>query len=247
MSTSSCRLADRTALVTGGGNGIGEAIAMLFAREGAKVAVADIDEQAATETIKALPTDGIAINMDVSSKEEVAKGLEKAIDHLGHLDILVNNAGIVTFANFEDCSEELWDRTLDINLKGTFLCSQAVLPHMKQRGSGIIINLSSVAAKTGGVAAAPPYGAAKAGISALTLHLARAMAPNGIRVNAIAPGVIDTAMTASPAHDEVKAQIPLGKTGQPEDIANCALFLASDEARHITGEIIDVNGGLLMD
>jgi 3-oxoacyl-[acyl-carrier protein] reductase len=132
-------------------------------------------------------------------------------------------------------------------MKGPFLCAQAVLGHMKSRRSGCIINMSSLAAKTGGVAAGPPYAASKAGVSAMTIGLARAVAAHGIRVNAIAPGVIDTQMTASPAHDPVKAQIPLGSVGQPEDVANCALFLASEEARHITGEIIDVNGGLFMD
>ena len=132
-------------------------------------------------------------------------------------------------------------------MKGTFLCSQAVLPHMKARGQGALINMTSLAAKTGGVAAGPPYAASKAGVSALTIGLARAVAAHGIRVNAIAPGVIETAMTDSAEHAPLKAQIPIGHTGQPEDVANCALFLASDEARHITGEIIDVNGGLFMD
>jgi 3-oxoacyl-[acyl-carrier protein] reductase len=241
------RLEGKTAIITGAGSGIGRAIAEVFAREGARIAVADIDTESAQETVLALDSKGLVISMDVASKASVQIGVDKAISHFGQVDILVNNAGCLTFSTFEDCSEEVWDRTLDVNLKGTFLCTQAVLPHMKERGSGVIINLSSLAAKTGGLVSGPAYAASKAGISALTLGLARAMAPHGIRAVAIAPGVIDTPMTANSDHESVKAQIPLGQIGQPEDVANCALFLASDEARHITGEIVDVNGGLFMD
>ncbi len=123
------------------------------------------------------------------------------------------------------------------------------MPHMQDRGKGVIINMSSLAAKNGGIAAGPPYSAAKAGVSNLTVHLARILAPHGVRVNAIAPGVIDTQMTRglSPDHAALAQQIPLGSKGHPEDVARCALFLASDDATHITGEIVDVNGGLHMD
>ncbi len=241
------RLFGKTALITGAGRGIGRAIAETMASQGARVAVTDTDIEAARHVAQALPTRGVAFAMDVTSIGQVRNTVEQTVDELGQLDILVNNAGYVTFSTFEDCSEALWDRIVDINMKGPFLCAQAVLGHMKSRRSGCIINMSSLAAKTGGVAAGPPYAASKAGVSAMTIGLARAVAAHGIRVNAIAPGVIDTQMTASPAHDPVKAQIPLGSVGQPEDVANCALFLASEEARHITGEIIDVNGGLFMD
>jgi NAD(P)-dependent dehydrogenase (short-subunit alcohol dehydrogenase family) len=241
------RLRGKTALITGAGRGIGRAIAELFSHEGARVAISDIDVEMAREAVSTLPGEALALQMDVTSIEQVRNGVDQTIAHFDQLDILVNNAGYVTFSTFEDCSEETWNRIIDINLKGTFLCAQAVLTHMKTRRSGVIISMSSLAAKTGGLAAGPPYAAAKAGVSALTIGLARAMAPHGIRAVAISPGVIDTAMTATPAHDQVKAQIPLGEVGQPVDIANCALFLASDEARHITGEIIDVNGGLFMD
>jgi len=241
------RLHGKTALITGAGRGIGAAIAQVFAREGARVAAADIDGTAAEKIVSALPTSGLALGMDITAHQAVRDGVEQTIAHFGQLDILINNAGYVTFSTFEDCSEEVWDRIIDINLKGTFLCAQAVLTHMKARKTGVIISMSSLAAKTGGVAAGPPYAAAKAGVSALTINLARTMAPHGVRANAISPGVIDTAMTSSPAHDPVKAQIPLGQVGLPEDVANCALFLASDEAKHITGEIVDVNGGLFMD
>ena len=244
------RLRAKTALVTGGGRGIGEAICRAFAAQGARVAVADIDSVAADTTVGDLPGDeGLAVEMDVASTDSVRKGVERAISCFGHLDILVNNAGFVTYTTVDDCSEEVWDRIFAVNLKGTFFCAQAAAGHMKDRGSGTIINMSSLAAKNGGLAAGPPYAAAKAGVLTLTITLARALAPHGIRVNGIAPGIIDTQMTRglSPDHAELARQIPLGEKGTPEDVAHCALFLASEEARHITGEIIDVNGGLFMD
>ena len=244
------RLRAKTALVTGGGRGIGEAICRAFAAQGARVAVADIAPAAADATVGDLPGDeGLAVEMDVASTDSVRKGVERASSCFGHLDILVNNAGFVTYTTVDDCSEEVWDRIFAVNLKGTFFCAQAAAGHMKDRGSGTIINMSSLAAKNGGLAAGPPYAAAKAGILTLTITLARALAPHGIRVNGIAPGIIDTQMTRglSPDHAELARQIPLGEKGTPEDVAHCALFLASEEARHITGEIIDVNGGLFMD
>ena len=241
------KLANKTALVTGGGRGIGEAICNTFAREGARVAVADIDLGTARETAASLPTSSLALEIDVSSKDQVQAGVAHTLEQFGHLDILVNNAGYVAFCTFEDCSEELWQRTIDINLKGTFLCIQAVVAHMKERGTGNIISMTSLAAKAGGLAVGPPYAAAKAGILSMIIGLARSCAPHKVRVNAIAPGVIDTAMTSGPQHAHLVDQIPLGEKGTPDDVANCALFLASEDSRHITGEIIDVNGGLWMD
>jgi NAD(P)-dependent dehydrogenase (short-subunit alcohol dehydrogenase family) len=241
------KLQHKTALITGAGRGIGRAIAECFAREGARVAVADIDSSTARATATAIGPEALGLAMDVSSKAAVLAGTAQVFDEFGQLDILVNNAGYLVYTTFESCSEENWDRIVDVNMKGPFLCAQAVIPHMKARRQGVIINMTSLAAKTGGLAAGPPYAAAKAGVHTLTIGLARALAPDQIRVNAIAPGVIDTAMTSAPEHDQLKASIPLGCPGQPEDVANCALFLASDDARHITGETIDVNGGLYMD
>ena len=241
------KLQHKTALITGAGRGIGRAIAERFAREGARVAVADIDPNTANATATAIGPEALGLAMDVSSKAAVLAGTAQVLDEFGQLDILVNNAGYLVYTTFESCSEENWDRIVDINMKGPFLCAQAVIPHMKARRQGAIINMTSLAAKTGGLAAGPPYAAAKAGVLTLTIGLARALAPDQIRVNAIAPGVIDTAMTSAPEHDQLKASIPLGRPGQPEDVASCALFLASDDARHITGETIDVNGGLYMD
>ena len=241
------KLQHKTALITGAGRGIGRAIAERFACEGARVAVADIDPNAASAASAAIGSDALGLAMDVSSKAAVLAGTAQVLDQFGQIDILVNNAGYLVYTTFESCSEENWDRIVDVNMKGPFLCAQAVIPHMKTRRQGVIINMTSLAAKTGGLAAGPPYAAAKAGVHTLTIGLARALAPDQIRVNAIAPGVIDTAMTAAPEHDQLKASIPLGCPGQPEDVASCALFLASDDARHITGETIDVNGGLYMD
>lgn len=239
------KLQHKTALITGAGRGIGRAIAECFAREGACVAIADMDPDAARATAAAIGA--LGLEMDVSSKASVCAGTRRVLDEFGSIDILVNNAGYLVYTTFESCSEADWDRMVDVNMKGPFLCAQAVIPSMKARRQGVIVNMTSLAAKTGGLAAGPPYAAAKAGVLTLTIGLARALAPSGIRVNAIAPGVIDTAMTAAPEHDQLKASIPLGGAGQPEDVAHCALFLASDDARHITGETIDVNGGLYMD
>ncbi len=243
------RLTGRTALITGGGRGIGAAICECFAAEGARIAVADIDADTAAETASRLPGEAISLTMDVGDVDACRTGVHQVIDEFGHLDILVNNAGFLIFTTAFDCDQQTWDRLLAVNLRGPFFCAQAALPHMRERGQGVIINMSSLAAKSGGVAAGPPYAAAKAGISTLTVHLARTMAPHGVRVNAIAPGVIDTQMTRglSPEHAALAQQIPLGSKGKPEDVARCALFLASDDAAHITGEIVDVNGGLHMD
>jgi 3-oxoacyl-[acyl-carrier protein] reductase len=246
--TSSGKLAGEAAWVTGAGRGIGRAIAQAFHDQGAMVVVADIDPESAHRAATDLAPGCLPLVMDVSSKASVDDGFENAIAHFGHLDILVNCAGVLNYTTWEDCTEEEWDRVVDTNMKGTFLCCQAVLEHMKERRHGTIINMSSIAAKTGGVTVGPHYAGSKGGISAMTLGLAAHLAPHGVRVNGIAPGVIDTPMTDIPELQGYADRIPLGGTkGRPEDIANCALFLASEDARHITGEIIDVNGGLYMD
>jgi NAD(P)-dependent dehydrogenase (short-subunit alcohol dehydrogenase family) len=243
------RLAGRTALVTGGARGIGAAICHCFAQEGARVAVADIDADGAADTAQYLAGQSLSLALDVADVNACKSGVEDVINHFGHLDILINNAGFLVFTTVHDCDVATWDQLMAVNLRGPFFCAQAALPHMQERGKGVMINMSSLAAKNGGVAAGPPYAAAKAGVSNLTIHLARAMAPYGVRVNAIAPGIIDTDMTRglSPEHAALAQQIPLGSKGQPDDVARCALFLASDDAAHITGEIVDVNGGLHMD
>lgn len=243
------RLAGRTALVTGGARGIGRAICERFAAEGARVAVADLDGGGAARAAAQIGGGAMAVQMDVADVTASRRGIGEVLAALGHLDVLVNNAGFLRYTTAFDCTEADWDRMVDVNMKGPFFCAQAVLPHMRDRARGVILNMSSLAAKTGGVAAGPPYGAAKAGVTALTIHLARVMAPYGVRVNGLAPGVIDTDMTRglSADHAELARQIPLGEKGRPQDVADCALFLVSDEARHITGEVVAVNGGLFMD
>ena len=242
-------LKDRTAIVTGGGQGIGRAICGIFAEEGASVVVADIDESNARETARQLNRSGHrarAVRADVSVGAEINALVDGTLRDLGRVDILVNNAGLAVFRSVEACTEEEWDRVMAVNLKGPFLLAKAVMPAMKAQKAGAVINLASVAGKTGGVVSGAPYSVSKAGIECLTKSLARELAPHGVRVNAIAPGIIDTALTANHDQSFVDA-IPLGGKGEPRDVAEAALFLASDRSKHITGEILDVNGGLLMD
>ena len=241
------KLEGKTALITGAGRGIGRSIAKTFANHGALISVTDVNESTALKTAQEIGGQVMGLGLDVSDSESVQFGIKQSIDHWGHLDILINNAGYLNITSYEDCTEEIWDRTVDINMKGTFLCAQSVVNHMKTRRQGCILNMTSVAAKTGGLASGPAYSASKAGVSTYTIGLAKALAPYSIRVNALSPGVIETDMTSTSAHDPIKAIIPLGKVGNPDDVANAALFLASEDATHITGEILDINGGLFMD
>ncbi|MDE2825245.1 MAG: SDR family oxidoreductase, partial [Gemmatimonadota bacterium] len=195
-------LKDRTAIVTGGGQGIGRAICGIFAEEGAAVVVVDINESAAEETALQLNREGYdgrsarAVRTDISIAAEISALVDGVVEEYGRVDILVNNAGLALFRSVEACTEEEWDRVMAVNLKGPFLLSKALLPTMIAQQSGAVINLASVAGKTGGVVSGAPYSVSKAGIECLTKSLARELAPHGVRVNAIAPGIIDTALTA---------------------------------------------------
>jgi len=245
---------NKVSIVTGGSSGIGRVTALALAKEGSKVVVADVNLKQAskvTEEIKALGQEATAMQVDVSNKAEVQDMVSQVIKKYITVNILVNCAGILRFSSIEELSEKDWNDILDVNLTGTFLCSQAVIKPMKKQKSGKIVNISSCAAKVGGVRAAASYSVSKAGVSNLTICLARELASSKINVNAIAPSMIDTPMTNQPGYGkEAQANfvktIPLG-LGKPEDIADAILFLVSNRSRYITGEILDVNGGFVMD
>ncbi len=243
----------RVAIVTGAGSGMGRAIALRFAKEGAAVLCADLNLAGAVETVKEVEKLGakaLAYRVDVSRRPEVEEMVNAALKNFGRLDILVNAAGIWKGTPAEEIPEEEWDRILGVNLKGLFFCCQAAFPAMKGRGVGRIINIASVAGRTGGSYCGAHYTASKGGVIALTKRLAKEWAPYGITVNTVNPGPADTAMTADwPAEikERIKANIPLGRFVQAEDIAEAVAFLASDAAAFITGETLEVNGGILMD
>lgn len=245
-------LKDRTAIVTGGGRGIGFSIARQLGRAGAKVAVADIRRTLAEDAARALSAESIeamALEVDVSSAFAVHGMVEEVMVRWGRLDILVNNAGIGATATFEEVTEEEWDRVLDVNLKSVFLCTQAALPIMKKQGSGKILNVASMAGRTGGRAAAVNYTASKAGVIGVTRSMAMHLGRYGVRVNGVAPGIIETEMTSSwpsATKADFLRQIPAGRLGTPEDVAKAALFLCSDAADYLTGVVLDVTGGLVM-
>jgi 3-oxoacyl-[acyl-carrier protein] reductase len=247
------KLKDRVAIVTGSARGIGKSISLAFVREDAKVGLVDVDK----EKLEVLKNEigkekgkVIAIPCDITKSAEVKAMVDQVRNAFGRIDILVNNAGIIRRGTIETVTEEDWDRVIEVNLKGTFNCCKAVAGIMKERGYGKIVNVSSIAGKMGDITSAPGYGPSKAGVDALTKTLARQLAQYGINVNSVAPHAIETEMSAQWSEErrnEIIASIPLGRLGKPEDVANAVLFLASDEASFITGEILDINGGALMD
>jgi 3-oxoacyl-[acyl-carrier protein] reductase len=253
------RLHGRTAIVTGAAGGIGRAISLAFAAEGADVCLADIvPAEALAAEIAALGRRAVALRTDVTQSEEVRAMVAGAQAAFGHVDILVNVAGIVSFGAAATLDEGEWDRVMAINLKGTFLCCQAVIAAMRPRRYGRIINMGSIIGKNGGNArpwidpaeqlrsSNIAYGAAKAGTHAVTVFLARELAADGITVNAIAPGPIASAMTTG-FPDALKALIPVGRMGRAEEVAAAAVFLADEASGFINGEILDVNGGMWAD
>ena len=247
------RFQDQVAIITGGAKGIGMAVALAFIREGAMVVLVDIDKAGLAALREEIEKEGgraLAVCCDISRSAEVEQMAHAVEKTFGRIDILVNNAGIIRRGTIETVTEEEWDQVIAINLKGTFNCCRAVIEPMKRQGGGNIVNVSSIAAKTGDITSAPGYGSSKAGGDALMKALARQLAPCGIRVNAVAPHAIETEMSAQWPEEkrrEIIASIPLGRLGRPEDVAEAVLFLASKSASFITGEILDVNGGMLMD
>lgn len=246
------RLKGKIAVVTGGGQGIGKAIARGLAREGARVVVGDIDGGNAKAVIKELEAAGsesLAVEVDVSDESSVEMLREKSLQRFGRVDILVNNAGIYPVSSVLEMSEEQWDRVIDTNLGGNFLCSKAVVPQMRAQKWGRIISISSSIGYKGAKGGAH-YAASKAGIVGFVKALAREVALEAITVNAICPGVTDTAQPRGHhSEEELYAQakqIPLGRIGQPEDIVGPVLFLASDAAAYVTGQALMVTGGGFM-
>ncbi|TES86210.1 glucose 1-dehydrogenase [Candidatus Aerophobetes bacterium] len=247
------RLKNKVAIVTGAARGIGKAIAQRFLQEGAAVAINDIDLERAEEIVHEAKSKGkkaLSVKADVSNEKEVEEMVNRVYSNFARIDILVNNAGIIKRGSTEDHSYEDWDRVIAVNLRGTYNCSKAVIPIMKKQKCGKIVNVSSIAGKVGDIASAPSYGSSKGAINALTKSMARELAEYGICVNAVAPHAVETEMSAEWSQEkriQLMSQIPLKRLGRPEEVAAAVLFLASDEASFITGEILDVNGGYLMD
>ncbi len=243
-------MSTKIALVTGGSRGIGKEIALALAKEGNNIAISyGTNSEGAMEVvneIKAYGVDGIAVKADVSVSEDVKNLIKTVEDKLGTIDILVNNAGITKDNLLIRMTEEDWDNVMDVNLKGTFLCTKAVSRSMMKKRYGKIINITSVVGITGN-AGQGNYSASKAGVIGFTKSMAKELASRGIRVNAVAPGLIKTDMT-NVLTDEIKAEmlkmIPLNTMGNPEDIANLVVFLASEKSDYITGQIIKIDGGM---
>ena len=245
------QLANQVAVITGGARGIGREIALLFANEGADIALFDVNEQALAQTvqeIQALGRRAEGLMVDVTNAKIVEEAISKVLDKLGKLDILVNNAGITQDGLLVRMDEAQWDRVLTINLKGTFLCTRAAGKIMLKARRGRIVSIASIIGIIGNAGQAN-YAASKAGIIGLTKSVARELGSRGVTCNAIAPGFIKTDMTEK-LPDEVKqrllGQIPMAELGEAKDVAQAALFLVSDSARYITGHVLVVDGGLAM-
>lgn len=248
----------RIALVTGGCGAIGSAVVAALRGQGARVIAADMAGECLAQDCDFRQDTLKTIRLDVTRKSEIVALVDKIMAELGAVDILVNVAGVVSFGSAEQLAEAEWDRVIDINLKGTFLACQAVMPAMKQKGFGRIINIGSLIGKNSGnarpwicadeqqKAGNVAYGVSKAGVHAMTAFLAKEMAAHGVTVNAVAPGPIATAMTTS-FPEQLKALIPVGRMGSTGDVVRVILFLAAADAGFITGEVLDVNGGIWCD
>jgi 3-oxoacyl-[acyl-carrier protein] reductase len=243
-------LSNKVAIITGSGRGIGKTIAQRLAEAGATIVINDIGEVASIESvseeIKAMNRQSIAVLADISSSADVERLIETTISTYGRVDILVNNAGITRDRLLLRMSEEDWDRVITINLKSVFLCTKAVLRYMTKQRWGRIINMASIVGIVGNAGQAN-YAASKAGIIGFTKTIAKEVASRGITVNAIAPGFIETQMTQQLEESwiqEIKKRIPVGYLGTPRDVAEAVAFLASEEARYITGHVLNVDGGM---
>ncbi|NPV55342.1 MAG: beta-ketoacyl-ACP reductase [Anaerolineae bacterium] len=251
------RLQGKVAIITGGAAGIGKATAQVFAKEGAKVVICDVSEELGLELVKSLGPDAQFDKIDVCNRAEVQQWIEGVFAKYGRIDILVNNAGITRDSQFikmkdgelvKQMSEEAFDSVINVNLKGVFNCSQAVAPFMVKQGGGVILNASSVVGLYGNFGQTN-YVATKAGVIGMTKVWARELGKYGIRVNAVAPGFIMTEMVAKMPEEVLagmRAKTPLGRLGEPEDIANTYLWLSTDEAAFVHGATISVDGGIVL-
>jgi len=244
------RLENKVVIITGAGSGIGKETALLFAKEGAKVVVADVNEKGGEETVAEIKKngDGFFVKLDVSNREQSKQMAKTVLEKYGKIDVLINNAGIVQDAFVSKMTEQQWDKVIDINLKGVFNCIQAVVDIMMKQGYGVIINTSSIVGLNGNVGQVN-YSATKAGLIGMTKTLAKELGRKGIRVNAVAPGFIATPMTSAVPEkilEMMKEKTPLKRLGAPKDIANAYLYLASDEANFVNGAVLSVDGGLVI-
>ncbi len=248
------RLKDKVAIVTGSASGIGKAISLAFAREGATVMGADVNAEGGRQTVGEIEQGGgkaSFIETDVSESEQIVNLIERTVEQFGTLDIMVNNAGVEVFSRLANTEEEMWDRLMAINLRGVFLGTKYAVPKMLEKGGGVFINMASVAGimGAGGLAA---YNAAKGGVVLLTKNTAMDYGSQNIRANCLCPGFISTPMVDAvlslPGAGEMKDKIiglcPAGRLGKPEEIANCAVFLASDESSYMNGHALVVDGGM---
>ncbi|MCM8757347.1 MAG: 3-oxoacyl-[acyl-carrier-protein] reductase [Candidatus Omnitrophica bacterium] len=251
------KLKDKIALVTGSSRGLGKAIALALAENGANIGVNYINEPSGTNRLQAnqvkyeiekIGRKAILLQADVSCQEEVSRMIQEFLTTFSRIDILVNNAGIVRDITLKNMSREDWETVISVNLTGVFFCTSAVINHMREQGSGRIINIASVVGQMGNIGQSN-YAASKAGVIGLTKSLAQEVARKGITVNAIAPGFIETDMVKTIPEEirqQIIARIPLGRFGTPREVAAAVVFLASAEASYITGQVLNVNGGLYM-
>ena len=248
------RFEGQVAIVTGAAKGIGLRVARAFGREGARVAALDVNADGVEGLAGELAAGGreaLALKVDVTVAGEVRRAVDTVIGRWGRVDVLVNNAGgFSVIRRTEDIPDEEWDAIFRFNVTSAFLCTKAVLPHMRRQRSGSIVNLSSIAGRSSAVTTTSHYAAAKAAILGFTRHVALETAGDGIRVNAVAPGTVATervrALRTPEQTRRIAETVPLGRIGEPEEIADVVLFLASDAARYVTGAALDVNGGLVM-
>ena len=253
MSTTDLSLTGKTALITGGSKGIGKAIALVFAEAGADVAVCsrgskDGQLEGVAEEIQTLGRQSMVIRADTSRKSDVESMVRKAVDQFGSIDILVNNAGILIRSPLLELAESDWDKMMDVDLKGYFLCAQAVGKRMVEQNKGNIINISTQMAFNASMIEMGAYGMAKAGVVVMTRYLARELSDHGIRVNGIAPGLTRTDFSQKTWSNaevlkNIEASLPLGRMAETDDMADVALFLASDASRYVTGQTILMDGG----